>query len=178
MMFVRKFATVLEETKAEMGIELSQSFKKVVAIAVIKNPYTKIYQENLSELFSYGEELGTVLTLRALEALNIPSESVQSYGKAAIVGIKGEIEHAAAILHPKFGTSLRNIIGGGQAIIPSVKKIGYPGCTIDVPLFYRNDAFLISHIDAIEIRLHDSPREDEILVAVALTDSGRPFPRS
>src|SRR5690606_3480785 len=101
-----------------------------------------------------------------------------SYGKAAIVGEAGELEHAAAILHPKLGATLRAAVGKGAAIVPSAKKRGGMGAAIDVPLGHKDAAFVRSHFDAMEIRVPDAPRRDEIVVAVVVTDSGRPLPRT
>src|SRR3989442_14077499 len=101
----------------------------------------------------------------------------QSYGKAAIVGEAGELEHAAAILHPKLGAPLRKAVEKGAALVPSAKKMGGLGTAIDVPLGHKDAAFVRSHFDAVEIRIPDAPRADEIVVAVALTDSGRPLAR-
>jgi hypothetical protein len=102
---------------------------------------------------------------------------VQSYGKAAIVGERGELEHCAALLHPSLGKPLRDSVGGGKAIIPSAKKLGYPGAAIDVPLHFKNAAFVRTHFDAMEVRLPDAPRADELVLIVVVTDAGRPFPR-
>jgi hypothetical protein len=112
-----------------------------------------------------------------VEALKITPESSESYGKAAIVGTDGELEHAAAILHPKLGTPMRKAVGGGKAIIPSSKKIGGPGTEIDVPLHYKDAAFVRSHFDAMAVRVPDAPRPDEIVVVIVVTDSGRPHAR-
>jgi len=128
-------------------------------------------------LINMGEELGGILGKRAVEALKIPPKNAESYGKAAIVGVDGELEHAAAILHPKLGTPLREAVGGGKAIIPSAKKMGGPGTEIDVPLHYKDAAFVRSHFDAMSVRVPDAPRSDEIVVAIVVTDSGRPHPR-
>ncbi|MCC7280937.1 MAG: amino acid synthesis family protein, partial [Acetobacteraceae bacterium] len=98
-------------------------------------------------------------------------------GKAAIVGEDGELEHAAAILHPKFGAPVRKRIGGGLALIPSAAKRAGMGAAIDVPLGHKDAAYVRSHFDAIEFRLADAPRRDEIVVALALADAGRPWPR-
>jgi hypothetical protein len=102
---------------------------------------------------------------------------VESYGKAAIVGEAGEIEHAAAILHPKLGSPMRAALGGGAALVPSAKKRGRVGSVIDVPLGHRNAAYVRSHFDAMEVGIADAPRAREILVVVVVTDSGRPLPR-
>ena len=133
--------------------------------------------EKLESLIDIGEALGGILGKKAVEALKIAPEKAESYGKAAIVGVDGELEHAAAILHPKLGTPLREAVGGGKAIIPSAKKMGGPGTEIDVPLHYKDAAFVRSHFDAMTVRVQDAPRSDEIVVAIVVTDSGRPHPR-
>jgi hypothetical protein len=131
----------------------------------------------LDELVEVGVALGEKLTKRAVEALKIPPQKAESYGKAAIVGVDGELEHAAAILHPKLGTPMREAVGGGKAIVPSAKKMGGPGTEIDVPLHYKDAAFVRSHFDAMSVRVPDAPRQDEIAVVIVVTDSGRPHPR-
>jgi hypothetical protein len=112
-----------------------------------------------------------------VDALRILPENTESYGEAAIVGVDGELEHAAALLHPKLGTPFRKEVGGGKAIIPSAKKMGGPGTEIDVPLLYKDAAFVRSHFDAMAIRIPDAPKPDEIVVAIVVTDSGRPHAR-
>ncbi len=176
-MEVRKFVTIVEETAIEGGRKVDPPTRKAAAIAVIKNPFAGKYVEDLTPLIDIGEQLGGVLGKRAVEALNISPKNVESYGKAAIVGTDGELEHAAAILHPKLGTPLREAVGGGKAIIPSAKKMGGPGTEIDVPIHYKDAAFVRSHFDAMSIRVGDAPRSDEIVVAIVVTDSGRPHPR-
>ena len=116
-------------------------------------------------------------TIYNADTLGIRPDQAESYGKAAIVGENGEWEHAAAILHPKLGAPLRKAVEKGAALVPSVKKLGGPGTAIDIPLGHKDAAFVRSHFDGIEVRLADAPRANEILVAVAVTDSGRPFPR-
>jgi len=176
-MEIRKVVVVVEETHKEAGREVSPPTRKAAAIAVIKNPFAGRYEEDLSLLMEYGEKLGGMLGERAVAALGIPKERVDSYGKGAIVGLRGELEHAAAILHPKLGAPLREAVGGGKAIIPSAKKMGGAGTPLDVPLHFKNAAFVRSHFDAMEVRVHDAPRDDEILVAIVVTDSGRPLAR-
>lgn len=176
-MEIRKIVTVVEETCVEGGKEVSPPTKRAAAIAVIKNPFAGRFVEDLSELIDMGEKLGDLLGKKAVEALGGDPNRVESYGKAAIVGSLGELEHAAAILHPKLGTPFRERVGGGKAIIPSAKKFGVPGTEIDVPLHYKHAAFVRSHFDAMPLRVYDAPREDEIVVALVVTDSGRPHPR-
>jgi hypothetical protein len=176
-MEVLKYVTIVEETLKEGGKKVDPPTRKAAAIAVIKNPFAGKYVENLDPLIDIGEELGGILGRRAVEALRTTPENTESYGKAAIVGTDGEFEHAAAILHPKLGTPLREAVGGGKAIIPSAKKIGSPGTEIDVPLHYKDAAFVRSHFDAMSVRVPDAPRPDEIVVVIVVTDSGRPHPR-
>lgn len=176
-MEIRKILTIVEETQMEMGQKVSPATRKAAAIAVIKNPFAGRYQDNLSELIEIGVQLGELLGKKALEALGITPDKAESYGKGAIVGPRGELEHAAAILHPKLGTPFREALAGGKAIIPSSKKIGGPGTELDVPIHYKDAAFVRSHFDAMPIRVQDAPRGDEIVVALVVTDSGRPLPR-
>ena len=124
-----------------------------------------------------GYKMGELLGQRCVQALGIPPGQAHSYGKAAIVGEAGELEHAAAILHPKLGAPLRKAVEKGAALVPSAKKRGGMGTPIDVPLGHKDAAFVRSHFDAIEARITDAPFAHEILVAVAVTDSGRPHPR-
>jgi hypothetical protein len=176
-MEILKYVTIVEETLKEGGKKVDPPTRKAAAIAVIKNPFAGKYVENLDPLIDIGEELGGILGKRAVEALRITPKNAESYGKAAIVGTDGEFEHAAAILHPKLGTPLREAVGGGKAIIPSAKKIGSPGTEIDVPLHYKDAAFVRSHFDAMTVKVPDAPRPDEIVVVIVVTDSGRPHPR-
>jgi hypothetical protein len=174
---IRKIVTFVEETRNEMGRAVDPPTRRAAAAAVIENPYAGKYVEDLSELMTIGEELGELLTLRAVAALGIPAMTVESYGKAAAVGENGEIEHAAAILHPKLGAPVRKVLGKGAALIPSSKKRGGLGVGLDIPLGHKDAAFVRSHFDGMEIRINDAPRANEIIVAVAVTDSGRPLPR-
>jgi hypothetical protein len=174
---IRKIVIFVEETRSEMGHAVEPPTRRAAAAAVIKNPFAGRYVENLDDLIAIGEELGGLLTERAVGALGIDPTKAESYGKAAAVGENGELEHAAAILHPKLGAPARKVLGGGAALIPSSKKRGGPGVALDIPLGHKDAAFVRSHFDGMEIRVNDAPRADEILVAVAVTDSGRPLPR-
>jgi hypothetical protein len=174
---IRKIVTFLEETRSEMGKTIEPPVRRAAAAAVIENPFAGRYVEDLAELIEIGEELGTLLTERAVTALGIPGASAESYGKAAAVGENGELEHAAALLHPKLGTPVRKVLGKGAALIPSSKKRGGLGVALDIPLGHKDAAFVRSHFDGMEIRINDAPRANEIIVAVAVTDSGRPIPR-
>ena len=174
---IRKTSVVVEETCRDIGKPVDPPTRKAAALAVIENPFANVYEEDLGLLMDIGEELGEILGKMCVEALRIRPEDVESYGKAAIVGENGEWEHAAAILHPKLGAPLRKEVERGAALVPSVKKLGGPGTTIDVPLGHKNVAYVRSHFDGMEVRIADAPRANEILVAISVTDSGRPFPR-
>ena len=174
---IRKIVTLVEETRFELGRPVDPPTRRAAAIAVIANPFAGQYVEDLSELMDIGEALGALLSERAVAALGIPGDRVESYGKAAAVGENGELEHAAAILHPKLGAPVRKALGKGAALIPSSKKRCGPGVALDIPLGHKDAAFVRSHFDGMEVRIVDAPRADEIMVAIAVTDSGRPLPR-
>lgn len=174
---IRKIVVFLEETHSEMDHKVDPPTRRAAAVAVIENPCAGKYVEDLSDLMTIGEELGELLATRAVAALGIAGNTVESYGKAAAVGENGELEHAAAILHPKLGTPVRRVLGKGAALIPSSKKRGGLGVVLDIPLGHKDAAFVRSHFDGMEVRLNDAPRANEIMVAVAVTDSGRPLPR-
>ena len=175
--YIRKLVVQVDETHREMGRDVSPPTRRALAMAVIANPYAGRYSENLDELIAIGEQLGALLGERCVQALGITPAQAQSYGKAAIVGEAGELEHAAAILHPKLGAPLRKAVEHGAALVPSAKKQGGVGCAVDVPLGHKDAAFVRSHFDAVEARVSDAPRANEIVVAVAVTDSGRPLAR-
>lgn len=174
---IRKIVTIVDEVRSEMGRPVDPPVLRAAAVAVIENPFAGRYEADLTPLIEIGEELGDVLARRAIEALGIPGEAVQGYGKAAAVGEDGELEHAAAILHPKLGAPFRKLIGKAPALIPSSKKRGSLGVVLDIPLGHKAGAYVRSHFDGMEVRVSDAPRAGEILVAVAVTSAGRPLPR-
>ena len=174
---IRKIIVQVDEVLQEGGQAVSPPTRRALAMAVIANPYAGKFSENLDQLIDIGEELGGLLGERCVKALGIQPEDAHSYGKAAIVGEAGELEHAAAILHPKLGAPLRKAVSKGAALVPSAKKQGTLGTAIDVPLGHKDAAFVRSHFDAMEARVNDAPRANEIVVAVVVTDSGRPHPR-
>jgi hypothetical protein len=174
---IRKLIVQVDETRIEMGKAITPPTRRALAMAVIANPFAGRYEENLDELIAIGEELGGLLGDKCVKALGISPGQAQSYGKAAIVGEAGELEHAAAILHPKLGAPLRRAVEKGAALVPSAKKRGGLGTAIDVPPGHKDAAFVRSHFDAMEARVADAPRANEIVVAVVVTDSGRPLAR-
>ena len=174
---IRKMVTVVEEVRTEMGRPIDPPTRRAAAIAVIENPFAGRYVDDLDPLMEIGEELGGILGDACVRALGIRPEQAQSYGKAALVGENGELEHAAAILHPRLGKPLRAAVEKGAALVPSNKKRGPMGHPLDVPLGHKDAAYVRSHFDGMEVRVTDAPRADEIVVAVAVADSGRPLPR-
>lgn len=174
---IRKIAVFTEELRSEMGRTIDPPTRKAAAVAVIRNPFAGRYVEDLADLIEIGAELGGLLGRRCVEALGIAPHEAESYGKAAMVGENGELEHAAAILHPALGKPLREAVEQGAALVPSSKKRGGPGDVLDIPLGHKDAAFVRSHFDGMTVWLNDSPRANEIMVAVAVTDSGRPLAR-
>ncbi len=174
---IRKIAVFLDETHIEMGQPIAPATRRAAAVAVIEDPFAGRYEADLTPLMEIGAEMGDLLGRRCVAALGITPAQAESYGKAAMVGEGGELEHAAAILHPKLGAPLRAAVERGAALVPSSKKMGGPGQVLDVPLGHKDAAYVRSHFDGMEVRLNDAPRAGEIMVAVAVTDSGRPLPR-
>ena len=174
---LRRIVTIVEETLIEGGRVLETPTRRAAAVAIIANPFAGVYREDLSPLMATGKALGRILPERAVAALGIPGDKVESFGKAALVGEDGELEHAAALLHPELGAPFRDVLGGGAALIPSSKKRGAPDAAFDIPLGHKDAARVRSHFDGMEVRVSDAPRAGEIAVAIAVTDSGRPLPR-
>lgn len=174
---IRKIAVTVEETLSEIGRVIDPPTRKAVAVAVIENPFAGRFVEDLGPLMEIGAELGGLLGDRCVAALGITPADAESYGKSAMVGEGGELEHAAAVLHPMMGASLRKAVDKGAALVPSSKKMGSPGQVLDVPLGHKDAAYVRSHFDGIEFRLNDAPKAGEIMIAVAVSDSGRPLPR-
>ena len=176
----RKMVVQLEETVAEMGREVTPPARKVTVGVVIKNPYAGRFVEDLTPLYGLGAEVAELIARRGVQVLGlagIAPEEVTSYGKGAIVGTDGEIEHAAALLHPAFGAPVRKAVGKGDDIIPSTKKVGPPGATIVMPVTNKNRIWNFDDMDAAELTIPDAPRPDEVVVAVVLAVGGRPLHR-
>ena len=177
-MQVRKVIVQREETRSEAGRDLAAPTVKVVAAAVIENPLAGGLSEDLSALEEIGAEVAALLVEEALRAAGDGAGEVSAYGKAAIVGLDGELEHAAALIHPRFGAPVRAAIGGGAAIIPSTKKVDAAGAAITIPLTNKDDIWSFDEMDAAEISVPGAPRPDEILVCLALGVGGRPHART
>lgn len=174
---LRKIVVQVEETHSDMGRPVDPPARKAIAVAVVENPYAGRYVEDLSPLYDLGAELGGLLASRAVEALGVAPDDVDSYGKGAIIGLDGEIEHAAAILHPKFGAPVRAAVDHGDDIIPGTKKMGAAGSIITMPITNKDSIWEFDNMDAAEIAIADAPRGNEMLVAVVLAIGGRPLHR-
>jgi len=175
---IRKLVSLREETVLEAGRPVEPPARKVVVAAVIANPCAGRFVEDLAPLYDLGAEVAAVLADRAVAALGVAPEAISAYGKAAIVGTDGELEHAAAILHPRFGAPVRAAVGHGDDIIPSTKKVAGAGAAIVMPVTNKDDIWRFDDMDAAEIQIPDAPRPDEIVVCLALAAGGRPLHRT
>ena len=179
-MEIRRIVIQVEETHSVAGHPLASPTRKVVAAAIIRNPFAGRYVEDVEPLQAMGAEIAGILAERAAAALHTaaPDAKVTAYGKGAIVGLDGELEHAAALIHPKFGAPIRAAIGGGAAIIPSTKIIAAAGTPLAMPITNKDDIWSFDEMDAAVIAVPDAPRPDEILVCVVLAAGGRPGART
>jgi hypothetical protein len=174
---VRKFVTQIEDIQREAGREVNPPARKATVAAVIDNPYAGRYEADLSPLYRLGAEVAELLAARAVAALGIAPDDVTAYGKGAIVGTAGEIEHAAALLHPMFGAPVRKAVGKGDDIIPSTKKMGGPGSVLVLPVTNKNRIWNFDDMDAAEITIPDAPHANEVVVVLTLAVGGRPLHR-
>ncbi len=175
-MNIRKIVTVIEEIKRDAGMPVEKPITRVAAVAIVENPLANKPGADVTPLVECGTELGHLLAKQILTVL--PKERIHSFGKAAIIGLNGEIEHAGALIHPTYGRSVREIIGGGAAPIPSTKKVATAGSAVDVPLCYKEAMTVSSHFDCMVVNMPpDSPGPNEFAVVLACTDGGRPHPR-
>jgi hypothetical protein len=171
MLHIRKIATWRETLFAELGTPAERPVARAVALAVIQNPFAgQRGVAELTALWEAGATLGERLMPELAALLGGPAVS---YGKGAIVGVAGEVEHGGACVHPRLGKPMRAAIGGGAAVISSVVKVAAAGTPIDIPLGHKDDAWSFAHFDAITVMVADAPRPDEIVVAMALADGGR-----
>ncbi len=173
-MDVRKTVIIKETIEADAVGEACHPITRVVAVAVIRNPFAGRFVEDLSPLFDIGGQLGERLMADAVKMLAGPPVS---YGKAAIVGIAGDMEHGGAMLHPKLGKPMRAAVGGGKSLIPSNAKVAAAGVPIDLPLGHKDEAWSFDHFDTVTVMVADAPRPDEIVLCMAVADGGRPHPR-
>ena len=174
-MKARKTIFSFENVFAEAGCEVDQPVRRAAGIAVLENPLAGKYVQDLTALFDLGEQVGELLVPTLIEILGRPAVS---YGKAAIVGVNGDLEHGSALIHPKLGRPLRAAVGGGHAVVPSNIKIGGPGSTIDVPLANKDDPWSFPEMDTMTVGVPDAPRPNEAAVIIVMSSGTRPNARS
>jgi hypothetical protein len=173
-MDVRRTWVTRERISREGGLDAARPVTRVGAGAVIANPLAFQAQDDIGILVPFGSALGDMLAVEALQFLSAP---VVAYGKAALVGTGGDIEHGAAIIHPQMGKPMRASIGGGKALIPSNVKVAAAGAAIDIPLGHKDDPWSFDEIDTMTVMIAGAPRPDEIAVFLVFADGGRPRPR-
>lgn len=167
---IRKIVTLREVTYSELGHAPARPVVRAIGLAVIHNPFAGKYAEDLRPLFETGAALGERLMPELVKLLDGPPVS---YGKGAIVGVQGEMEHGGACVHPMLGRPMRAAVGGGKAVISSNVKVAPPGASIDIPLGHKDEPWSFAHFDTVTVTIADSPRPHEILVAMAIADGGR-----
>ena len=170
MIDIRKIVTTREAVFSELGVAAARPVIRAVGLAVIRNPYAGRFAEDLRALFEAGAMLGERLMPELVRLLDGPAVS---YGKGAIVGVAGEMEHGGACCHPMLGRPMRAAIGGGKAVIGSNVKVAAAGASLDVPLGHKDEPWSFPHFDTITVAIADAPRPDEIVIAVAIADGGR-----
>ncbi len=175
---IRKLVISLEEAHTEMGKAIDPPQRKVAVGAIVDNPFAGSFVEDLEPLYDLGASLSGYLTNRGVQALGVEPDDITGYGKACIVGTNGEIEHAAAVLHPRFGAPMRKAVDHGDDIITSTKLVAGVGSTITVPLTNKNSIWEFDDMDAIEFSIPDGPRPDEFVIVVSLSIGGRPLART
>lgn len=173
-MNARKHAFYRETIRADAFGQPCPPIGRVAVLVVVKNPFARRHVEDLSVLFDQGGEIGREFAAQAVAMLDNPAVS---YGKAAIVGADGDLEHGGAMIHPKLGAPMRVAVGGGAALIPSNVKVGGPGTVIDLPLGHKDEAWSFDHFDTMSVMIADAPRADEILLCMGFSDGPRALPR-
>jgi len=178
---VRIIVASVQQTLREAGAAVDPPTAIATAAIAVHNPLARRGRvEDLGELETLGREAASLLVERAiavLAAVGLSPADVRGYGKGAIVGIDGDREHTAAVLHPRFGAPVRAAIGGGADIIPGTKKVAGPGAVITMPIGNKDDRWVFNDMDAVDVSLPDAPRPDEIVIALVLSAGGRPNAR-
>ena len=169
---VRKVVTTVEEIHHEFGPPPASPRRRGAIVVVIKNPYAGSYVKDITPMMEALKPLGLDLSQRLIAALGCKPDDIQAYGKGAIVGEGGELEHGA-LWHVPGGYGMREVLGGAKAIVPSSKKVGGMGARLDIPIGHIDAAYVRSHFDAMEIGLNDAPRRDEIVYGLVMTTGGR-----
>ena len=168
---IRKIQITLEEIHHEGGPVANKPHLRGSIAAVIRNPYAGKYAEDIMPMMDALKPLGYELAERLIKALG-GAKKIEAYGKGAVIGASGELEHGA-LWHVPGGYGMRELLGEAKAIVPSAKKVGTLGTAIDIPIHHRNAAYVRSHFDAMEVRVPDGPRADEIVYILAMTTGPR-----
>ncbi len=180
-MKIRSVHSTVHETVQEAGAEIDPPTVVVTCAVVVENPLAGRGRiADLSELEALGSQAAAFLVDRclvSLRALDIEPRAVRGYGKGAIIGVDGDREHSAAVLHPRFGAPVRAAIGGGADIIPGTKKVAGPGSLITIPMGNKDDRWVFDDMDSVDVVVPDAPRADEMLIVLALSCGGRPGAR-
>jgi hypothetical protein len=174
---LRKRVVTIEEIFHEGGPVAATPLRRAAILAVIKNPYAGRYVEAIAGFMKDLEPLGLAMARALVEALGGDSRVVQGYGKGAIVGQAGEIEHGA-LWHAPGGYGMREVLGNAKAIVPSTKKVGGPGTRLDIPVTHINASYVRGHFDAMEVGINDAPRADEVIFALVMTTGARVHDRA
>jgi len=169
---VRKYAVTVEEIHHEGGPAAAVPLKRGAALAVIANPYAGRYVEDIQGFMDDLKPFGLAMAQRLLAAMGGDAKAIQGYGKGAIVGAAGELEHGA-LWHVPGGYAMRELLGDAKAIVPSTKKVGGPGTRLDIPVTHVNASYVRSHFDSFEIGITDAPKADELLFALVMTTGPR-----
>jgi len=170
--FLRKRVIIVEEIFHEGGPIAVTPLQRGAILAVIQNPFTGRYVEDIAEFMDDLKPLGLAMASQLVAALGGDPTIIEGYGKGAIVGAAGELEHGA-LWHVPGGYAMREVLGGAKAIVPSTKKVGGPGTRLDVPVTHINASYVRSHFDAMEVGISDAPRADEIVLALVMTTGPR-----
>ncbi len=174
---IRKLATSVEEVFHEGGPVAAKPLKQGACLAVIRNPYAGRYVEDILPLMRDLEPLGAEMAQRLIAAMGVNPAAIEGYGKGAIVGTDGELEHGA-LWHAPGGYGMRAVLGGTKAIVPSTKKVGGPGTRLDVPVAHVNAAYVRSHFSTLELGLPDAPQAGEIVYILVMTTGPRVHARA
>ena len=169
---VRKMLVSVEEIFHEGGPVADTPLRKASCLAIIENPYAGRYEAEIAGFMDDLKPLGIEMAGKLIEALGGDAKTIEGYGKGAIVGEAGEVEHGA-LWHVPGGYSMRELITDSMAIVPSTKKVGAPGTRLDIPLTHTNASYVRSHFDAMEVGVHDAPRANELLLALVMSTGER-----
>ena len=173
---IRKIVVCTEEIRHDGGPELAVPVRKGWVACVIRNPFAGRFEPEVQHVMDELKPLGLECSTRLLQALGGDAQAIQAYGKGALVGAAGEIEHGA-LWHVPGGYAMRELLGKALAIVPSTAKMGAMGATLDLPIHHKDAAYVRSHFDGITVMVADAPRADEILFALTMSTGGRPHAR-